>query len=1018
MINKRIMSMFIASTFVIPFFNFKSMIVKAQVSGQPSIPVAVGQPYQTTVNGQAVTAQDYEVTVPFIDSDITTHYYEQGYKDINEVLSKVPEKVKSTVDGQEVTFSKTNNVTFREDNEHDTPFPNPVTKKMAIHCGIEDYGLYQVASGGYFISDSDMKGSFPSKIPIDKIDTKTDGTYKGNRDLVWCGAYGSDNIPILANEPYQGFYPPLTGGTESQYKRRSYDFISDFSFKTPAMDLELKAWTRPVFIDVPQGQTFDASKSYEFDAITSNLLYFTYTPRYKDGSALLDKDGNPVKDVCYTTLSNPMTPSDLSFFYPDYVSTPSTEFTTRKIIDVAGSAFTNSGSVTRTNSAGIAQTVTRYTANVNLGRIQPSATYEYTANEDLWLPTVTYKATVCSTPAAHTLTVNYVDADNLGGGNIATDTSSVGTYSPTAPSGYALTGNYREELYGKDMAIQSNGSINENISSSDKTIYVMCRKSQETGTVVKKYFLDGIEQTADKQELKDVPVGSHTYSADKSYSGYTCSNPNVTVDVKANDTVYADFNYTIIPVIEKGTVVKRYFLKGVEQTADRQELKDVPIGPHTYSAYKTYPRYTCQNPSVTVNVTANSITYCDFYYGFENHSPTVHLYAPPTVVMGDNLEVNASGIDPDSDPLRYNWDIPSDFKGSTMNDTSSGYFQSIGNKTFSVTVTDPYNTSGYDSTVVKVIPPVPNVVIDKSGNEKENRKVTLDAEKYSSSGSNSGRYPLDWSKAQWQFFDGSGNELTVDSNPTSSTIVKSLDSTTGSKNMDLIFKKAGKYTAKCTLYNTAGYSNSFSVDLNIVPDLAPMADFYYPDGNSSYRDGKDLSQNGLSQGTDNLVDSSKSSDGDNIGKRMWFACFDSDNDGSYDTITNNEDGTKKTVPEKEKWFVYDLDYNGDSDSRYKVQVPDSTPLNGKLVTIGSDGHKYAYINDSLNPHWRYVGSYDDVKKLDINKINCGNLTNVSFKSTSCGHFYYAEVIGENFGQETIPQLITDKDKKQANTFEF
>ena len=32
-----------------------------------------------------------------------------------------------------------------------------------------------------------------------------------------------------------------------------------------------------------------------------------------------------------------------------------------------------------------------------------------------------------------------------------------------------------------------------------------------------------------------------------------------------------------------------------------------------------------------------------------------------------------------------------------------------------------------------------------------------------------GRYPLDWSKAKWQFFDGSGNELTVDSNATSST---------------------------------------------------------------------------------------------------------------------------------------------------------------------------------------------------------------------------------------------------------
>ena len=149
---------------------------------------------------------------------------------------------------------------------------------------------------------------------------------------------------------------------------------------------------------------------------------------------------------------------------------------------------------------------------------------------------------------------------------------------------------------------------------------------------------------------------------------------------------------------------------------------------------------------------------------------------------------------------------------------------------------------------------------------------------------------------------------------------------------------------------------------------------------------------------------------------MWLACFDSDNDGSFIDITNNEDGTKKAVPEKERWYVYDLDYNGDSDTRYKVQVPDSTPLNGKLVTIGSDGHKYAYINDSLNPHWRYVGSYDDVKKLDINKINCGNLNSVTFKSTSVGNFDFEEVVQESFGQETIPQLITNSDIKQANTF--
>lgn len=400
--------------------------------------------------------------------------------------------------------------------------------------------------------------------------------------------------------------------------------------------------------------------------------------------------------------------------------------------------------------------------------------------------------------------------------------------------------------------------------------------------------------------------------------------------------------------------------------------------------------------------------------GAVNHPPNAALYSPGTVVMGDDFSVNASGTDPDNDPLTYSWDTPPDFIGSASGYTASGYFDTLGNKTFSVTVTDPFGASDTAAATVNVVPPIPNVIIDKSGTEKENRKITLDAEKYSSSGSK-GRYTLDWSKAKWQFYDSSGNELTVDSDPNSDSIVKALDSTTGTKAMNLIFKKVGKYTAKCTLYNTAGYSSSFSVDLNITQDIAPLVDFNFLNGAMWYRDGKDLSPNGLAEGTATLVDNSASTDHDSIGKRMWLACFDSDNDGSFITITNNEDGTKKTTPEQERWYVYDLDYNGDSDTRYKVQVPDSTPLS-KYVTLGEDGHKYAYVNDSLNPHWRYVGSFADVQKLDINKINCGNLTSVSFKSTSVGYFDFEEEVQESFGQETIPELITNEDFKTSNTW--
>ncbi|MCD2345100.1 PKD domain-containing protein [Clostridium guangxiense] len=641
------------------------------------------------------------------------------------------------------------------------------------------------------------------------------------------------------------------------------------------------------------------------------------------------------------------------------------------------------------------------------------------------------------------LTVHYIDKDS--GTDIQDVDNQISPYTPQAPSGYSLTGSYRTSVNDTDTAY--NGRISVDLSTSSKEIYVMCQQLENSYTLNLQYIDEDtgnpIYNTAGCPSTK-LYVNSDLTDYGNSKIGYylpTVAPSGYQLDTSKYFASFLGYGIgfdtdssllpkngfgsgstadlqiycrKIPPVPQTGTVIKRYFVDGIEQTADESEIDNVDVGPHTYSPDKSYPRHTCSNPTVTVNVISNSTVYADFNFGLVNHPPTVTLQGPSEVVMGDDFSVNASGVDPDGDSLTYSWNVPSDLKGSASGYTASGYFDNTGNKNYSVTVTDSYGASASATTVVKVVPPVPNVVINKSGNEKENRKVTLDVDKYSSSGSNSGRYPLDWSKVKWQFFDGSGNELTVDNNPTSSTIVKSLDSTTASKSMDLIFKKAGKYTAKCTLYNTAGYSNSFSVDLNIVPDLSPTANLDL-DSDTGYRDPKDLSPNGLAQGTTVLTDNSTSSD-DNISKRMWIACFDSDNDGSYINITNNEDGTKKTTPEKERWYVYDLDYNGDSDTRYKIQVPDSTPLNGKLVTIGSDGHKYAYVNDSLNPHWRYVGSYDDVLKLDINKINCGNLKSVTFKSTSVGKFDFEKVVQESFGQETIPQLITNSDIKQANTF--
>ena len=63
----------------------------------------------------------------------------------------------------------------------------------------------------------------------------------------------------------------------------------------------------------------------------------------------------------------------------------------------------------------------------------------------------------------------------------------------------------------------------------------------DTGTVVKRYFLDGVLK--EQVTLSGVSTGSQTFNVDKSYSGYVCQNPFVTVNVVANSSVNVDFQF-------------------------------------------------------------------------------------------------------------------------------------------------------------------------------------------------------------------------------------------------------------------------------------------------------------------------------------------------------------------------------------------------------------------------------------------------------------------------------------------
>lgn len=558
------------------------------------------------------------------------------------------------------------------------------------------------------------------------------------------------------------------------------------------------------------------------------------------------------------------------------------------------------------------------------------------------------------------------------------------------PSGYTLTAPLEYQISSGYTSSTYSGFFYASKSFTDshgENIYVHVNKNAvqpqqpttQYGTVIKRYFLNGSEQNNDEQPLNNESVGSRTYNVDKSYTGYTCNNSPVTVNVIANDTVNCDFYFdknppTILPptayisapsnghqgstvnVTGSGSDPQGQNLTYHWSTSDGQSISDkggnIILGssPITVNLYVTNESGV-NSPTVTKTISP------------ANTPPTVTLNLPQTIALGDDLNVIANGYDADGDPVVYSWTTPNDMSGTMTGNKGTVHFDTLGDKTFTVIVTDPFEATGTATAKTTVVEPIPTVNINLSGNLKENRKVTLS----SNSSSGSSKYTIDNTKTKWQFYDVSGNELTVDNNPTSSTLVKSLSSTTGVNGLDFIVKKAGIYTAKCTVYNSYGKSATATKEIDISEDLPPIVDCYAKD-NAILRD-----SNNNDLATLGSYDKSTSPDNDNIQKRVWVYCFDSNNDGSW-------------IDEKQ-WMVYD------------------------------------------NGSWRVLGDFNALKNLDIDTINSGNLTQIAYSpynvlpsemypqghGTSVGWYITLELAKEDF-TDTIPQLITSKDKKVGKSW--
>ncbi|MHB8063531.1 MAG: Athe_2463 domain-containing protein [Ruminiclostridium sp.] len=293
-----------------------------------------------------------------------------------------------------------------------------------------------------------------------------------------------------------------------------------------------------------------------------------------------------------------------------------------------------------------------------------------------------------------------------------------------------------------------------------------------------------------------------------------------------------------------------------------------------------------------------------------NYNPIAIINNPAIAYAGDDVKLDGSkSYDEDGFIEHYEWELPGtheDTEGeNTIGDTATGlaWYPNVGEYEIWLTVTDDDNDIGEALSNITIIPPNPNVIFDISADKmKENRKITLDV----SESTSAKKFPIDWNLNTWTISPVSGTGATGDygvrlengkvyknvngiaqlynSGTWTSTGLAFNTILKGQKTLQFQARDSGKYTVNVTLTNTATfdstkhYSSSSTREINVVEDLAPIADF--TGAVSNIRDIE--SPNGSTTpkyGIIPVICTTISPDGDPIGIRKWAMRYDSDNDG-------------------------------------------------------------------------------------------------------------------------------------------
>lgn len=331
---------------------------------------------------------------------------------------------------------------------------------------------------------------------------------------------------------------------------------------------------------------------------------------------------------------------------------------------------------------------------------------------------------------------------------------------------------------------------------------------------------------------------------------------------------------------------------------------------------------TAASQTVTLSST-NKNAYIYFWYKSDptippkpppkiNYDPIAIISNPPVAYAGDDVLIDGSrSYDEDGYIEHYYWDLPGTYGydpyntyENSLGDNEKGttWYPGAGIYDIDLEVVDDGNCSGYAGSSIQIIEPKPEVVIDISaGKMKENRKITIDTSKSKSAA----RFPIDWNLTAWSIQPVNGTGATGDYGVrlSNGTVYKNVNGKAqsynnglwtntgldfnsvlkGQKTVYFQARDSGQYKITVSMTNTFAlnsavhYSNTLDRIIMVVEDLAPVADF--SGSESNIREFENPVDKTLQKyGIITVICTSTSPDGDPIGKRIWSARYDSDND--------------------------------------------------------------------------------------------------------------------------------------------